>query len=226
VTDDRAAQTSQQLADSFLPVGSYTCSYALEQFVQSDRVTDADDLRALLETYLRRQVGPAELVALRAAHRAATVEDVDDLCRADRRLHAVTLPAEFRESATRSGGRLCDVWQATRETPLLDAYLARDPPQHYPVVLGLVAATDDIGERQACLIHGYSFCSDMLGAAQRLLSLGHTEAQRLLDDLKPVVLDAVEASDGVPLAEMTPFAPLVDVQASHHERAQRRLFVS
>ncbi len=224
--DDVATLTGLQLADSFLPVGSYSSSYAIEQFVESGQVSDADDLAAVLETYLRRQVGPAEFVALRAAHRAATADDVDALVRADRRLHAVTLPREFRESATRSGRRLCDLWRETHDSELLADYAARDAPRHYAVVLGAVTACEDVPERQACLVHGYSFCSALLGAAQRLLSLGHTEAQRVLIDLKPVVAEAVETSADRSIAEMTPFAPLVDVAAAHHECADRRLFVS
>jgi len=57
-----------RLSDSFLSVGTYTVSSGLEQFVHDDRVEDAADLEALLRTYLRQQVGPADLVALRAAH--------------------------------------------------------------------------------------------------------------------------------------------------------------
>ena len=226
MTDDVPTLTGFQLADSFLPVGSYSCSYALEQFVQSERVTDADDLQGLLETYLRRQVGPGELVALRAAHRAASAGAIDDLVAADERLHAATLPAEFRESATRSGGRLCELWLETHDSAVLDDYANCDPPQHYAVVLGAVAASEGVGERHACLLHGYSFCSDMLGAAQRLLSLGHTDAQRIITELKPVVAEAVAASADRTIDQLTPFAPLVDVAAAEHERARRRLFVS
>lgn len=223
---DEPTLTAFQLADSFLPVGSYSCSYALEQFVESGRVEDAADLRRLLATFLRRQVGPAELVALRAAHESAREGDVDGIVTADERLHAATLPAEFRESATRTGGRLCDLWLQTREPPLLSAYADRDPPRQYPVVLGAVAALDEVEERRACLLHCYSFLSDMLGAAQRLLSLGHTEAQEIVEASKPVASEAVEASAGRTVEEMAPFAPRVDLESARHERADRRLFVS
>lgn len=223
---DESALTAFQLADSFLPVGSYSCSYALEQFVESGRVEGADDLRRLLATYLRRQIGPGELVALRAAHGSACAGDADGVVAADERLHAITLPAEFRESATRSGGRLCDLWLRTSEPPVLAAYADRNSPQQYPVVLGAVAALEGVEERRACLLYCYSFLSDMLGAAQRLLPLGHTEAQEVVEASKPVAVEAVEASAGRTIEEMSPFAPLVDLESARHERADRRLFVS
>ncbi|GGO00732.1 MULTISPECIES: urease accessory protein UreF [Haloarcula] len=227
---DDATLEAFRLADSFLPVGTYTVSYGLEQFVADDRVTDADDLEALLETYLRRQVGPAELVALRAAHAAASEDDIDAICAADRRLAAVTLAAEFRESAQQSGDRLLSLQRELRDDDLLERYAesvaADDAPGNYAVVLGVATGLAGIDVRQACLLCCHGFVTGLLGAAQRLLSLGHTDAQRILDDLRPVMAEAADDSAGRSIDDMTPFAPLVDVLAADHERAERRLFAS
>ncbi|KAA9405198.1 urease accessory protein UreF [Haloarcula hispanica] len=227
---DAAALESFRLADSFLPVGTYTVSYGLEQFIQDDRVEDAADLEALLSTYLRQQVGPAELVALRAAHAAAADGNFEAVCRADQRLSAVTLAAEFRESAQQSGDRLLSLQTELCEEALLDRYAERvdadEAPGNYAVVLGVATALADVAVRDACLLCCHGFVTGLLGAAQRLLSLGHTDAQRILDDLQPVMTAAVDDSADQGIDEMTPFAPLVDVLAAEHERAERRLFAS
>jgi urease accessory protein len=228
VSDD-ATLAAYRLADSFLPVGTFTISYGLEQFVQDDRVEDADDLEALLSTYLRRQVGPADLVALRAAHGAAGEGHLEGVLDADRHLTAATLPAEFRESARESGARLLSLQRELREDPLLDRYAGAvddgEADGNHPVVLGVATALAGVEERVACLLCCHSFLTGLLGAAQRLLPLGHTDAQRILDDLRPVVTEAVDDS-ARPIDEMAPFAPLVEVIAAEHERADRRLFVS
>lgn len=227
---DAATLESFRLADSFLPVGTYSVSFGLEQFVQDDRVEDAADLEALLATYLRRQVGPADLVALRAAHAAAREGDLDALCAADRRLSAVTLAAEFRESAQQSGDRLLSLQTDLRDESLLADYADRvaadESPGNYAVVLGAATGLAGVDEREACLLCCHGFVTGLLGAAQRLLSLGHTDAQRILDDLGAVMTDAVEDSADRTIDDMTPFAPLVDVLAADHERAERRLFAS
>lgn len=227
---DGAALAAFRLADSFLPVGTYTASYGLEQFVQTDRVTDADDLEALLRTYLRRQLGPGDLVALRAAHAAADDGSVEGVRAADRRLTAVTLAREFRESAEQSGNRLLAIQRELRESDLLDRYAeqvdADEAPGNYPVVLGASTAVARIDEREACLLCCHGFATGLLGAAQRLLSLGHTDAQRILDGLQPAMVEAVDDSAGRALDDISQFAPLVDVLAADHERADRRLFVS
>lgn len=226
---DRATLETIRLADSFLPVGSYTASYGLEQLVQSGRIDDTDDLEVLLETYLRRLLAPGELVALRVAHEAASRDDLESVCRADRRLAAITLAAEFRESATRTGDRLLSLETELRDDDLLVAYADRvpgDAPGMYPVVVGATTGRSAVSVRDACLLHCQSGVTELLGAAQRLLSLGHTDVQRILDALQPTMVAAVEGSAGRDLDEMTPFAPLIDVAAAEHERAERRLFVS
>ncbi len=229
-TGDEPRLSAFRLADSFLPVGTYTASYGLEQFIQEGRVEDGDDLEALLETYLRQQVGPGELVALRAAYAAALAGDVGAVCVADRRLTAVTLAAEFRDSAEQSGSRLLSLQRDLRDSDLFDQYAERvaagDAPGNYPVVLGAATALAGIDERKACLLACHGFVTGLLGAAQRVLSLGHTEAQRILDALTPAMSAAVDDSADRGLDEMSQFTPLVDVLAADHERAQRRLFVS
>jgi urease accessory protein len=238
--DPLATLTAFQLADSALPVGATTTSYGLEQFVETGAVSDAADLRALVRTYLARQVADADMVALRAAHAAARGDrngdggdaggDVDEVVRADRRLRAVTLPAEFRESATRSGRRLCDLATALVDDPLVAAYADRvrrgDAPGNYVVGRGTTPARVGVDVETACLVHGYAFVSGLLGAGQRLCALGHTAVQRAAWALRPAVADAVDRSRGRSLDDMAPFAPLIDVAACEHERADRRLFVS
>ncbi|MDG5778069.1 urease accessory UreF family protein [Haloarculaceae archaeon H-GB2-1] len=227
---DEAALASFRLADSFLPVGTYSVSYGLEQFVQSGRVEDAADLTALLETYLRRQLETASLVALRAAHDAAAGDDLDAVCEADRRLLAVTLAAEFRADATRAGDRLLTLQRDLETDPFLEAYADRvaddTAPGTHSAVLGAVAARAGVSERRACLVCCHGFVTDLLGAAQRLLAFGHTDAQRVLTDLQPVIVDAVEGSADCSLDDLIAFTPLVDLVSAEHERADRRLFSS
>ncbi|MFQ3319280.1 MAG: urease accessory protein [Natronomonas sp.] len=230
LTGDDAALSAFRLADSFLPDGSHTASYGLEQFVQADRVRDAEDLGDLLDTYLRRQIAPADLVALRAAHGAAVNGDLDGVLAADRRLAAVTLTAEFRDSSTAAGERLLTLQREIQAASLLNEYATRldagDTPGTHPAVLGAVTGLAGVDEREACLLCCHGFVTGLLGVAQRLLSLGHTDAQRLLADCRPAMVAAVDDSATRTLDDMTPFTPLVDVVSAEHERADRRLFVS
>lgn len=221
---------SLRLGDSFLPVGTDSISYALETFVQNDRIKNIDDLQKLLETYLRCQIGRSDLVALRAAHNTATEDDLGGIQSVDRRLTAVTLAAEFRESSTRTGKRLLMLQRNLSDDDLLaeyfDAIEANETPGNYAVTLGVIAASEEIDSHDACLLLCHGFTTDMLAAAQRLMRLGHTDAQRALNELRPAMADAVKDSADRSVEEMAPFAPLIDVHSAEHERADRRLFIS
>lgn len=229
-TDPLATVTAFQLADSFLPVGTYTASYGLEQFVESDVVDDAESLQTLLEDYLHQQIGPCDTVVLARAYDAASEGNLDGVVRADRRQESVTLTAEFRESSTKSGGQLLSLMAETEGDEFLAAYRERvddgDTPGNYAAVFGAVAARTDIPRQQACLAQGYGFVVGLLGAAQRLMRIGHTDTQRVLHEIKPVIVDVVEACEPRPLGEVRSFAPMVDILSMKHERAERRLFVS
>jgi urease accessory protein len=219
-----------QFADSFLPAGSFTTSYGVEQFVAADEVEDAEDLQALVETYLDRQVGPCDMVVVAAAHDAAADGDHAELQRIDRRLSAVQLPAEFRESSTRTGGQLLSLVADTEGDRFLAAYGetvdAGTAPGNYAAVLGAVAARTGMTARQAALVLGYSFVTDLVGAAQRVLRVGHTDVQRIVTESRPAIVAAWDANEDRSVEELSPFAPLVDVLSAEHERAERRLFLS
>jgi urease accessory protein len=242
-TEPDSFLTALRLGDSFLPVGGYTASYGLEQYINEDRIGDGDELRALLEAYLRRVVGPCETVALANAHAAARDDDLDRLLAVDERLHAVTMPREFRESSTKAGAKLCELLLAggnrrkpedesddtNREgftTAVADAVDRGETPGHYPVVFGVVAADRGLSQLEACLTHAYSFVTGLLGAAQRLGRFGHTEIQNVLAELQPVIEAVCERHVDDDVATMTSFAPMAEIMGMRHERAGRRLFMS
>jgi urease accessory protein len=243
-TDPEAFLTALRLGDSFLPVGGYTASYGLEQYLNEDRIEDGDDLRELLAAYLRRVVGPCETVALANAHAAAKAGDLDRLLAVDERLHAVTMPREFRESSTKAGTKLCELLLAGERDggepadepddtdregfamAVADAVDRDETPGHYPVVFGVIAADRGLPRLTACLTHTYSFVTGLLGAAQRLGRFGHTEIQTVLVDLQPVIEAVCERHIDDDATAMTSFAPLAEIMGMRHERAGRRLFMS
>lgn len=222
--------TALQFGDSFLPAGSFTTTYGLEALVEANDITDAADLQAVLETYLHDQIGPCEMVALRAANEAAVADNLERVVAVDEQLQAVLLPAEFRESSTRTGSQLCSLVADTEADALLAAYdekiSANEAPGNYAIVLGVTGGRTGMTARETAFVLGYSFVTDLLGAAQRLLRIGHTEVQGILTDLRGEIAVAWERNEDRPLEEMTPFAPVVDVASAEHERAERRLFLS
>lgn len=228
--NDSTALSGFRLMDSFLPVGANSASYGLEQFIATDRVSNSNDLCALLKTYLNSQFAKGELIALRVANVAAINEDLRTVMAADQRLNAVSLTAEFRKSSQLVGKRLlqlqCDLRDDTFLSKFTELVNSEKAYGTHAVVLGIVTGREGIPAYEACLMASHSFMTEMLGAAQRLLQLGHTEVQQILDNLRPAIVNAVEASINRSLEEMAPFAPVIETLSAEHESADRRLFMS
>lgn len=101
--------TALRLADSFLPVGTYTSSYGMEQYLNEGRIETVEELGNLVAAYLEGIVGPTDVVAVGNAHEATATGAFERLLTVDEHLHAATLPAEFRESSTKAGTQLLDL---------------------------------------------------------------------------------------------------------------------
>ena len=254
MTSSAALLTAMRLSDSMLPVGTYTASYGVEQYLNEGEIETADQLGELLAGYLRGVIGPAEIVALGHAHRSAAIGDLDGVLTADERLGAATLPAEFRDSSTKAGQKLLDLFAETDADPTDDAdgrtasggdadplvestadgaivdfataCKAGRADGHHPVVLGVVCQWAGLSSREAALVNAYSLASGLLAAAQRLGRFGHTAIQSQLSGLFPVIEEVSDRYHTAELDAMYSFAPLTDVMGMTHERADRRLFMS
>lgn len=218
-----------QLLDSFFPSGLYTLSYGLEAFVAAGAVTDTT-LAALLADYLRYGVGLADSVALACAHRAYDAGDLGLAAEADRRLSAVKLAREARETSTRTGRQLVSLTSQLFDDALLSDYAARvkrgDMPGNHAVVLGLALASQGSGRVEAVAGELYAFCVGFAGAAVRLAVIDHRRAQHLLHAIKPLIAEVAYAAADKDVCEIGGCLPLADIMAAHHERADIRLFMS
>ena len=226
---DLALLNALQLSDTFFPTGRYTLSHGLEAFVQAGLVSKTG-VEALVRDYLENVLGPADGVALSHAHRATEGRDLGRLIEIDRRLFAMKLIREARESSRRVGKRMLTTALKLSPDSLLKDYWgavhAGACPGNSAAALGAVAATLGIARRQAMLMELYTFATSILGAAMRLVRLDHEEAQLILAQLQPLMIRVVQENIDKGLQEMRAFAPLIDIMGAVHERARVRLFIS
>lgn len=230
-----------QLADSFFPAGAYAHSHGLESMVSRRWVADADDVAQYLRNQLLGSILPAVGVALLNAHAAAADANLAALCQIDRHLYAMKLPAELRQASCHTGRRILDESAALLSDPDSPRHgekpdgvcasfrrrvTAREPPGCGAVALGVVAQSIGIGAETALLMFGHSYAVGILGAAQRLLPLTHSQAQRILYSLHGPVAGAAAELKSRHWPEMTSFAPQADLAAMLHQRDEVRMFAS
>ena len=223
-----------QLADSFFPSGAYAHSQGLEGMVTRGWVGNPDDLEEYLHNLLGWSIIPCDGVALLNAHRAARDGDLATLVDIDRHLHAMKLPEELRVASCHAGRRILD-----ETAPLLSGatgcavhgefrqlVMDREAPGTGAVALGVASCAAGIEAQTALLMFCHSFAVGVLGAAQRLLPVTHSEAQHILWSLHEPVISATMALQHRDWREMTSFAPQTDIASMLHEHDEVRMFAS
>ncbi|MDE2786430.1 MAG: urease accessory protein UreF [Chloroflexota bacterium] len=232
--DGRHFLAALQLADSFFPSGTYAHSQGLEGMVTRAWVANADDLGEYLRNLLAWSILPCDGVALLNAHRTAQDADLATLVDIDWHLHAMKLPEELRVASCHAGRRILD-----ETAPLLrgragsalhgefrQAVMDRSAPGTGAVAQGVASCAAGIEAESALLMFCHSFAVGVLGAAQRLLPITHSEAQGILHALHEPVISATTALRHRDWREMTSFAPQTDIAAMLHEHDDVRMFAS
>ena len=236
MTGDSARRflTALQLADSFFPSGMYAHSHGLESMVSRGWVNGAREVREYLRNLLVWSVLPSDGVALVNARAAAQMGDLATASDIDRHLYSMKLPVELRLASRLAGRRILDEMTSLLTNRVASSVCAqfrqmvahRDTPGTGAVALGVVAHAAGIDDSTALLAFCHSFAVGVLGAAQRLLPLTHSEAQQILYSLHEPVAEMVAKIETRHWLDMTSFTPQADIASMLHEHDEVRMFAS
>ncbi len=218
-----------QFGDSMFPIGGFAFSAGLESAIQTRVVGDADTLLAFARTLIE-QANRGDGVALVHAHRAAIAEDFDALVAIDELIYARKLSCEARTMSVRMGKKCAEMAASLIDEPLLSLWRERiqsgSTPGCHPVALAVGFAAQGLPAVDAFVVHQYGVATMILGAALRLMRIGHVDTQRMLYALNKDVGSAYRTAAMTSLDDMDGFAPLTEILASVHVRAHVRLFMN
>jgi urease accessory protein len=230
ITVDAADLSMLQLSDSFFPTGMYSMSNGLEAIFYSGKKMKAEELRNLLKTLLEYQIGPADCTALANAYEHASKANLPKLIEVDRAIFSMKLIQEIRDASVRSGTQLIRCIRSFSDNEILGRYedsirvgQAFGP---YPVALAVAANAFSIPKRKAALMMLYSFSVSIVGAALRLGMLQHFDGQKVIDELKPTIVNVINANINRPIAGIWQFAPSMDIMQITHERMNSKMFIT
>jgi urease accessory protein len=231
--DDLADLRLLHLADSALPIGALAHSLGLESLTSCDLLTTRD-LPDFLQTYLE-EAGKMEAVFCAAAFRLATAakSENDFVARwlaLNNQLSARKPARESRAGSASLGGNFLQVVLNLSELPLaraaLDASKRSTSLVHHSTAFGLACSLLGFDEDRVVLVYLHQSVASMVSSCQRLLPLGQFEAARILWNLKPAIIDAVNRSATTRLEDASCFMPLLDWGAMEHPALSTRLFIS
>ena len=178
-----------QLVSPALPVGAFSYSEGLEVLIQNGSLTDAFDLQDWIEAELQRGALRLEAAALNPLRvqlqrwEEKQSERPSDLISLDGWLLALRESVEMRAQQRQMGGSLLE----------LMADLGHPLPQPlvlaWPAAWAWAALSLKISELEMVEGYLYGWVANQLSAAVRLVPLGPTTAQRIQQQLLPMIRD-------------------------------------
>lgn len=211
-TEAHVLTLAQWLSPAF-PIGAFAYSHGLEGAVASGWVRGSADFEAWLVDVLDHGAGRSDALFLAAAFHA---RDAADLSGINATAHAFAASAERLLETRAQGAAFCKTVNAVWATEL--EYLL------YPVAVGAAAAHQDLPLALTGRMYLQAFASNLIASAQRLLPLGQTEGQIILDRLSALFTTIARDTTDGDLDHLGATAYLADIAAMQHETQYSRIF--
>lgn len=222
--------TYQQLLDSALPIGGFSHSFGLETMVQEKRITNTVQLRSYVENMMIHNWACGDALVIKAVYRDAPAEDWDCLWAVERCVHTQRLAVESRKAAEKMGRRLLalaiEILPSIDWEPLAGACKQGDALATHALAHGFASYRLGIPMAQAVEGYLYTCVVNSMNSALRLMSMGQTEAQKLIAAILPLTKEALCIVEQTEPEEAWNSMPMAELAMIRHETLYSRLFMS
>jgi urease accessory protein len=209
-----------QLTSPALPIGTFAYSQGLEPAVEAGAVHDEPSARAWILGLLEQALGRVEVPVLRRLHAAWQTDDLPAVRRWNEQLLAMRGAAELQAEDRRLGDALGRVLQT-----LGFDELPWKPVTHLAAFTRASSAWN-IPIAPASEGFLFSWAEAQVGAASRLVPLGQSAAQRILDAAIALIPTVVQRGLALSDDEIGATAPAHALGSARHETQYSRIFRS
>jgi urease accessory protein len=213
-----------QLVSPALPIGAYNFSQGLEYAVELGRVHDEASTCEWVQGVAEHAVGTLDLPLLLRMHDAWMRNDEFNARYWSTYLLASRETTELRAEERHLGRSLAKVLVSLQIDKA--AEWTKEGDASYACLFALAASEWQIDRAQAATAYLWAWCENQVLAAVKLLPLGQTAGQRILNELllkiPGIVASALLLTDG----EIGVATPLQGMASAWHETQYTRLFRS
>jgi urease accessory protein len=190
-----------QIADSALPISSYTHSWGLEAAIARGLVHDPESLERWTSRCLRSALGPLEGVLVASSCRSARSVNFTELLALNRLAEVSIMPPTIRRASREMGEQLMALgatwtWSAEGLAPIWRAPLEKGEGWHHPVAFGVLGALAEADPDEVLTAYLHQAALGMIGAGVRAIPVGHTHGQQVLAYLHDEIRDLTAALVG------------------------------
>jgi len=212
-----------QLVSPALPVGAYNFSQGLEYAVHAGWVRDESTTLQWIKGIAQHSIALLDLPLLLRMQRAWNAEDSMGVQRWNAELMASRESEEFRAEERHMGRSLAKVLYAL---DLDDAESFIKDNTTYACMFALATSHWDIDEREAAMAFLWAWCENQVLAALKILPVGQTAGQRMLNELLQNIPSMVDQALQVMDEDIGAAAPRLSMASAWHETQYSRLFRS
>ncbi|MBR9872404.1 MAG: urease accessory protein UreF [Gammaproteobacteria bacterium] len=220
---DLALLGLMQLVSPALPIGAFAWSQGLESAFELGWVNNEAELAEWIEGVLEDGLSRCELPILVRLQNAWANSDAEALAQWNDWLHATRETAELSDEDSRLGAALVTLLRNLELLPT-QHLIPKDPG--YITMFAWVAHQRCVPVRQTMLGFAWAWLENQLAVACKALPLGHTSAQRIIEQLRPQLAIAVDTALERNDHELGPILPGLALGSALHETQYSRLFRS
>lgn len=219
-----------QLLDSALPIGGFSHSSGLETYTSENVIRTKEQLFSFIQSQLASSLARLDGLAMKGVYLAAAEHDASSIARYDIRLHAQRSARELRESSHKMGKRLLKL--ARKIYPDMNFELLDTAIKDHGAICSLPTAHAyisfqlDIDLDEAVTGYLYTNVTAYVNSALRLMPIGQTEAQKLIQELIPVIHQYWHDVHDKDPDNMSSFSIAQEIYSMRHETLHARLFMS
>ncbi|MFM2482078.1 urease accessory protein UreF [Celerinatantimonas sp. YJH-8] len=210
------------LSSAALPVGGYSFSQGLEFSIDQGTLTTPEQIADWLSAQLRYSLAYIDLPLLERVYQALSDDDLGALRRYNDWLLACRESFELHQADTAMGAALARLLPNFGiELPDFD-----NPQLSYVSLYALAAWHWQIPYPQCATGFLSAWLENQVAAATKLVPLGQTQAQKLIHQLQPQLIQTIAFATQLDETQIGMGLPMFGILSAHHETQYSRLFRS
>lgn len=219
-----------QICDSTFPIGTFNHSFGMENYLRTDKVTNADEFELWLDTYLKSQFKYGEGLLITLCYQALLADEIEKIWMYDALITCSSQAAETRNGTKMIAKQMIELVQLLHDIPLLTTYkeeiAAGNAYGNPAIVFAIFAHHQGVAAQEATMLYGYSINSTMIQNAVRAVPLGQKSGQLILQRTFPILETIIQDIETLDSSYLGANVPGIEIAQMKHETQVFRLFMS
>lgn len=217
-----------QSVDAFFPIGAFTLSNGLEDYVIRERIGQsrelAEYLKGFLQIFAYNDLGLVSL-AYQNAERQAVLLKLDGIA------NAMKTSSEVRMGSIRMCSRYLKAREAMQDCAgTLNWYKEqirrKKAVGFHPIALGIYGASVGIERETLLYLYAYSVISGIVNNAVKLVPLSQMDGQKILFEALEHLDEVIQEAQRVDVESLGISGGASEIHCMNHERLYSRLYMS